>query len=261
MKNGLLAQPDADAGNLITVVSAALRGGSIVPDGDLEEHRAAIAGERLLIFRRVYDADRMIRLRRSVLAWSKTIQGFPRGRSASQPGINFHRLDDGTAQTTIPHIFHQFGFGDLSAVPAELGNELRSIATSVLDLQNELAKTSFGIDNDGLRGKFIRHPRGGGFLAPHRHPFLPQRVSLFLNMSEPGVDYLSGGVSYRTRKTWTAPLEQFGIGDILAWRYDLVHRVLAVDPDASLTWQGDDGFWIFAMEMDEMHKASAPATA
>jgi hypothetical protein len=125
----------------IAIDSAALRNGSIVPDGALEEHRAAIANEWLVIFRGAYDADRLIRL----------------------------------------------------------------------------------------------------------------------HMWEPRIDYLSGGVTYRTTGTWTVAFEQFRMGDILAWRYDMLHGIEAVDPEAPLTWLRDDGFWHFALEMDEVHKASAKA--
>lgn len=240
----------------LAVVAARLSNGRIAADGDPDEHRAAVAGERLLIFRGAFDPAEMIALRRAVQDWGEATEAFPSERSASIPNLNFHRRDDGTAPTSLPHIFHQYGFGDIGGLPAELGATVRAISTALLDFQNELAGTQFLLEGDGFRTKVMRHPRGGGFLVPHRHPYLPQRVSLFLNLSEPGADYASGGVTYRTNGAWTDPFAEFRNGDILAWRYDMIHDVRPVDPHAKLKWEGDDGFWIYALEMEEVHKAS-----
>ena len=240
----------------IAILGARLRGGRIETDGALAEHRAAIDDERILIFRGAFDPAEMVSLRRAVQAWGEATDEFPRGKSASIPGINFHRRDDGTAPTSMPHIFHQFAFADLASVPAGLAARLRTISTALLDFQNELAGTRFELEGDAFRTKVMRHPRGGGFLVRHRHPYLPQRVSLFLNLSEPGVDYSSGGVSYRSKGAWIETFAEFRSGDILAWRYDLIHDVRPVDPNDTLKWEGDDGFWIYALEMEEVHKAS-----
>ena len=240
----------------VAIIGAELHDGHILADGALVEHRSAIAGGRILIFRGAFDASEMIAFRRAVLRWGETVSAFPRGQSASIPDINFHRLDDGTAPTSMPHIFHQFGFGDLGSLPVDLSAKVRAISTALLGFQNKLAGTRYELEGDGFRTKVMRHPRGGGFLVPHRHPYLPQRVSLFLNLSEPEVDYSSGGVSYRSNGALVKPFAQFRMGDVLAWRYDMIHDVRAVDPDQKLKWEGDDGFWIYALEMDEVHKAS-----
>jgi hypothetical protein len=241
----------------VTIVGAALSGGRIIADGDLDQHRSALDQQRLLIFRGAFDPAEMVALRRAVQAWGEATEEFPRGKSASVPDINFHRRDDGTAPTSMPHIFHQYGFGNLAALPTALREKLETISAALLDFQNELAGTDFKLKGDTFRTKLMRHPRGGGFLVPHRHPYLPQRVSLFLNMSEPGVDYVSGGVSYRSSGGWIVPSDDYRLGDILAWRYDMIHDVRPVDPNEPLTWEGDDGFWIYALEMDEIHKASS----
>jgi hypothetical protein len=156
----------------------------------------------------------------------------------------------------MPHVFHQFGFGDLNSLPREIADLVTPISEALLALQNELAGTRFEIAKAGLRTKVIRHPRGGGFLAAHSHPFLPQRISVFLNLSEPAADYASGGAAYKTSGLWIAPFEDFRIGNLLAWRYDLTHQVLPVDPGEPLKWEGDDGFWLYGLEMDEVHKHS-----
>ncbi len=134
---------------------------------------------------------------------------------------------------------------------------LAPVSTAMLDLQNALAGTNFALDVPGFRTKVMRHPRGGGFLVPHRHPYLPQRVSIFLNLSQPGVDYSSGGVSFKAHGAWVKTFEHFRMGDILAWRYDMFHEVEPTDPNMPLRWEGDDGFWIYALEMEEVHSVSS----
>ena len=240
----------------IKIIKAEWRGGSIMPRGCLRDHQSAIENQRILIFRGAFDGGDMIALRRAVQQWGETAEPFPKGQSASRAALNFHRLDDGSAPSILPHIFHQFGFGDLARLPASLVAILKPISTAMLKLQNELAGTQFELEDGRFRTKVIRHPRGGGFLVRHRHPFQPQRIALFLNLSQPGVDYASGGVTFKAHGAWVEPFDQFRIGDILAWRYDMIHDVKPVDPDRPLSWEGDDGFWIYALEMDEVHKAS-----
>jgi hypothetical protein len=210
-----------------------------------------------VIFRGVFDEALAAAIRGAVQQWAAMTEPFPRGESASRPGLNFHRLDDGSAPTTMPHIFHQFGFATLAGLPRELAAMLAPVSAAMLDLQNALAGTTFALDDPGIRTKVMRHPRGGGFLVPHRHPYLPQRVSIFLNLSQPGVDYSSGGVSFKARGAWIKTFEHFRTGDLLAWRYDMSHEVEPTDPEMPLKWEGDDGFWIYAIEMEEVHSASS----
>jgi hypothetical protein len=221
-----------------------------------KDHCATIADGCLLIFRGALAGTDLVALRRALLQWAGTFEPFPCDQSASRPGLNFHRLDDGSAPTTMPHIFHQFGFSNLAGLPRDLKSVLTSISTMLLELQNALAGTSFTLDGQGFRTKIMRHPRCGGYLVPHRHPYLPQRVSVFLNLSQPGIDYAQGGVSFKPHDAWIGTFEEFRLGDVLAWRYDMLHQVEPVDPGRPQKWDGDDGYWIYALEMDHIHALS-----
>ncbi len=219
----------------------------------------AILDENIIIFRGAFGADDMLALRRLAVDWAAVTAPFPAGRSASLPGINFHRRDDRSTPSSIPHIFHQFGFGAPALLPSPLKERVERISALLLDLQNRLAGTSFPPGCPEFRTKVIRHPRGGGHLVPHRHPFLPQKISLFLNLSQPGSDYASGGARFRCHGQWIDTSWAFRIGDVLAWRYDLIHAVAPVDGAAELSWEGDDGFWIYAVEYNEAHPNSSEA--
>jgi hypothetical protein len=232
------------------------------PDSD-EDLALKVQDNEIVIFRGAYPAPEMTMLRREVLAWSSETAEFPKDVSASKPGINFHRIDDGTSYTKMPHIFHQFGFGDLSSLPQHLAAKLSTLGQALLNLQNRLAQTSFALDMPEIRIKVLQHPRGGGYLVSHTHPYLPQRVSLFLNLSEPGIDYQSGAARFLVNETWADTHNDFRIGDILAWRHDQIHDVTAVDPEAAISWANDDGLWILAVEMPAAYgksKANEPHT-
>ncbi len=234
--------------------------GGLVPETPIDELRTRIDdGHEIFIFDAVYSADECVALRRAMLDWGRANAVWPAGISASKPGINFHRVDDGSVATSMAHIFHQFGFSDPGTLPPALSDPLLPLRAELLDLQNRLAGTAFEPGGDEFRLKAMRHPRGGGHLVPHTHPYLPTRVALFLNLSQPGSDYRSGAARFHTKKHgWIDTHDDFRIGDILAWRYDLVHDIAPVESGSEPVWDGDDGLWICAMEATESHLHSEP---
>ena len=89
---------------------------------------------------------------------------------------------------------------------------------------------------------------------------MPQKIAIFLNASEPGDDYHSGGARFRRSDgEWIDTYEDFRSGDMLAWRYSMVHETSPVDTDAEVNWDTDDGFWIFAIEYVAAHERSEAA--
>jgi hypothetical protein len=240
----------------IEIVPVTRAGGRVAAEAEPVHWREPLDAGKIVIFRGACAPAAMTALRRELLAWAVATPPIPTGVSASQPGLDFHRLDDGTAPTTMPHIFHQFGFATGRELPAGLAAEVRALRHLLLDWQNRLAGTEFDLDDEAFRFKAMRHPRGGGHLVPHRHPYLPQKVAIFLNLSEPGRDYDSGAALFRNASGWVDTFADFRCGDLLAWRYDLVHGISPVDPGMPLAWAGDDGLWIAAMERFEAHPHS-----
>jgi len=233
--------------------------GRLQPDGaEFDSLAQAIEDDQqLIIFRGAYSRDEMREFRRQILDWASATDAWPQGESASQPGINFHRIDDGTITGRMAHIFHLFGFGKLENLPEPLRSTVSKVCRETFDLQNRLAGTDFVLGDPAFRIKAIRHPRGGGYLVPHAHPYEPQRVAIFLNLSEPGEDYQSGSARFRhPTHGWIDTSETFRCGDLIAWHYSMVHELAPIDPDADIDWSGDNGLWIFAMEWVEAHDLS-----
>lgn len=233
-------------------------GDRLVPEEEPAELGRRIAeNAEIFILRGAYTSRQMLDLRRMLMDWSSSNKVWPEGVSASVPGISYHRIDDGSAPTSMPHIFHQWGFDDLPSLPDELGRVMRSMGDELLMLQNEIAGTSFGPRSGEFRFKALQHPRGGGHLVPHTHPYKPAKVAIFVNASEPGTDYDGGAARFRTEADgWIDTFDEFRIGDLLAWRYDLLHDVAPVDPGRAVDWGKDDGLWILAMEWTEAHPLS-----
>ena len=247
------------ADSLTTIVSSSLAGGRITCDASDQHVSEEIQEGQVVIFSGVFDAEAVLRLRHEILDWSGNTPAYPHGISASKPGINFHRIDDDSAPTNIPHIFHQFGFHHFESLPVELATTLRTLANPLLDLQNRLASTSFSLTDPDFRIKVMHKPRGGGYLASHVHPLLPHRVALFLNLSQPGSDYHNGGMEFFTHGVCVDTREMLRLGDIVVMRADLTHGVSPIDPDHALNWNDEDGLWVMAVEFIGSHSNSRVA--
>lgn len=228
------------------------------PDADIETLIEAIeSDEQLIIYRSAYSREEMATVRRAILDWGEANEAWPQGVSASKEAINFHRVDDGKITGRMAHIFHQFGFGDPEGLSEPLKGFMARLRREVFDLQNRLAGTDYHLDTPEFRTKAIRHPRGGGYLVPHAHPYLPQKVAVFLNLSEPGEDYQNGAMRFRTSDgEWISTFNELRCGDLVAWRYSMVHEAAAVDPEAEIDWSCDKGLWIFAIEHVPVHELS-----
>jgi hypothetical protein len=59
-------------------------------------------------------------------------------------------------------------------------------------------------------------------------------------------DYKSGGVRFHVPgKGWIETETQHVAGDIILFRYDLLHEITPVDPSGNVDWTRDDGRWSF----------------
>jgi hypothetical protein len=236
--------------------SAKLQDSKIVTELLPDELFDIIDNKEIVIFKEIWPKEEIKALRNEILAWARETEVWPQGVSAGQPGVNFHRVDDGSISGRLPHIFHQFGFGDFDRLPESLRSRMMPVAEAMVRKMNEIAGTNLKFDGGDVRIKVIRHPRGGGHLVWHRHPYLPQKVEFFLNLSQPGEDYHCGGADFKTPAGAVGTCDCCEMGDIIAWRYDLPHRTATIDPDADLNWDGDDGFWLLAVEVITAHDHS-----
>jgi hypothetical protein len=241
---------------LPVLIKASTENGNIRSTVTDSELAAIVSAGRIVILKDALAPEMMLDLRREVIRWAKTTEPFPHGPSPSVHGnLNYHRMDDGQIVSSLPHIFHQNCFNDLAGVAGQIG-ALRVVAELMRDLQNRVAGTKFDFDLAGLRTKVLRYPRGGGYLSEHQHPLEPQRLGLITSLSRLGDDFVKGGTTFRTPFGFVDTNESHNIGDIIIFRYDLIHAVAPVDEEQSIDWNAESGKWSMLLELRSTHGQS-----
>jgi hypothetical protein len=250
---GLGHVQQAELPAVIGVLEARLADGRIQFEQSDRELAAALDGGQVVILKGAFRAARLLDVRRKISAWTSTQPVFPRGESANRPHLNFHRIDDGTAKSLVPHISQICGFGNVRALPEPLHTDISTISSCLLDLQARLTGTRFDVHSSDIKTIIGRIPRGGGHQAPHKHAYQPQKYLSALNMSQPGVDYETGGMSFKVGDHWLASTDQHRAGDVVLFRADLFHGIDPVDADAALDWGRTDGYWLYSVERFETY--------
>lgn len=196
------------------------------------------------------------------MRWAGEEPQFPDGRSPDEtPMLNYHRYDDGTYPSAVPHVFHQYGLNALGALPEYFRGPAGTVTAVMTNLQNRVAQTSWDVSPHGLRTKILHYPRGGGFLAKHIHQLEPQRVGLILSLSRIGVDAGCGGTTFDTPAGAVDTSRHHDIGDVVMFRYDLPHAVAAVDPGVPVDWDAGTGKWSVVLELRENFRHSRSASS
>lgn len=189
-------------------------------------------------------------VREALLEWAIGKPEFERGTSAQIGDLNFHRIDDGSQPAHIDHRMHVLGFGTPSSLTEPLVGWLMECGSKLQKVTNAIAGTDFEIAENGLRIMAMHLPRGGGYIAPHQHPYLPNKIASILILSEPGEDYQSGGPEFRLRTGWLRLTQEQGLaqGDIVLARADIPHGFAQIDPETDLRWNAADGLWGLSCE-------------
>ncbi|MBO6657185.1 MAG: hypothetical protein JJ934_09830 [Pseudomonadales bacterium] len=210
----------------------------------------------VVIFKNVFAPEETSELRKLVFEWSSTLPPLSFEENANKPNLNFHRIDGAPEKSSLPHIFHQYGFGDVGSTNGKLKSRLTSFTSRLLGLQNTLADTSYSMSDENVRAKVLQYVSGGGFLAAHTHPIEPQRVGLICALSKVGIDFLRGGTTFDapSKKIDTGP--HHDIGDVIAFRYDLPHEVEITEPDSEIDWKSEKGRWTLVLELLDTHNRS-----
>ncbi len=209
---------------------------------------------RVLLFKGAFHELDMRELRAQVFAWSGSLPVAGFDEDIGVGGINFHREDKCSKQSSLPHCFHQYGFGDLAGLAEPLGSLLNRYGPALLIFQNALAGTKYNFSPEQLRIKFLQYFSGAGFLANHKHCFLPQKVGLLASVSQRGVEYQTGGLVFDTSYGEVDTSELFEIGDIIVFPYDLPHEVVMIDPGFQTDWGSGSGRWVLGLELIETHE-------
>lgn len=222
----------------------------------ITEIRKVVEQGAVVVLKTAFSSDDVALLRDHVLSWRENIPNIGFDIDTNTPNINFHRIDSDPEKSKLPHIFHQHGFGDLNSLPKPLGCELEEIAGKMLDVQNAVAQTAFRLRDPEIRIKALQYPRGGGFLQQHGHPLLPQKVGLILSMAEMQKDFTGGGTVFLTSRGLVDTSKHHNMGDLILFRYDLIHAVTEIDSDEEIDWAKENGRWSLVLELISTHGRS-----
>ena len=123
----------------------------------------ALEHGRVVILKGVFAPDEIQVVRDAAMRWVPEEPEFPDGRSPDEtPVLNYHRFDDGTYPSSVPHVFHQYGLNVLDDLPAYFRDPAAAVTAPMTNLQNRVATTSWDDSAQGLRVKIIHYSRGGG---------------------------------------------------------------------------------------------------
>jgi hypothetical protein len=224
-------------------------GGVIRVDGGYDRLSKTVMAEGAAVVKGAFEGGPLLAARRAIMEWAATTPQAAHGTALQNVGhdVNFHRVDDDPTKSSAPHIHHNFNFNRIDLLSEPLRGMLFSIYESMRLLQNSVAGTSARFspteDQYKLRPQVIHYPAGGGFFVEHVHPLEPQRIGLILALSQRGVDHTEGAGTFTIDGKTVDASPQHDMGDIVLFRYDILHGVTAVDPNKTMDWSSSAGRW------------------
>ena len=229
-------------------IKATFENDHIEPSKSITDISHDVMDGNIVILKQVFEKNFLLEFRKEFLDWSKSI---PSIIPANEPDKlylknNHHRIDDNLSQSETPHRSHFYNLMRIDLLPTELSIKSTKIFSSLRDLQNKISGTKgdFKPSNNSIsmRPQVIQYPSGGGFFGEHIHPLEPQRIGLITGLSRKGIDYKTGGTTFKTPHGFVDSGDH-DIGDITLFRYNLPHAVTEVDPDEKLNWNSEKGRW------------------
>jgi hypothetical protein len=220
--------------------------GTIETDIPTDDISAAILRGVVVIVKRVFDRDEMRHLRALII--SANI-------SFSEPGFNDTSSWRHRREVYVENqldVLYDASFLAVEAPDDEIGRAARATAARLATYWRSLTghKHTFVAEADrrALRAWAMNYPAGGGCFGWHTHGLEPTKIGMILAMSELGVDFRSGGCEFKTPFGLIDATPYHDIGDLCLFRYDLPHRVSAVDPDRERRWGA--GRWTLLIQGD-----------
>lgn len=228
---------DVAAGLSDGVVTAAL-------DRDEIRRRVMDAGE-IVLLKSVFPPAAVAAVRAAVFDWGRATPA----ADADDFRGNYHRRRVMISRLQqAPHLFHDYNFNALAAVPAALQTGLRDLFEPLRGLYRDLTgiETGFAPPASGayVHPQLIQYPSGGGFFGRHWHNLQPQQLGFIVSLSQRGVDYANGGTCFEIDGEVIDLDGRQEIGDLCVWRYDHQHWVTQSDLRDKFDWERPDGRWV-----------------
>lgn len=226
--------------------AAGLADGAVTAALDRGEIRRRVMEEgRILLLKGAFPDAMLTELRRAVAAWGREVAA----AEADDFAGNYHRRRAMVSRLQqAPHVFHDYNFNDLAAVPAGLQAQLRGLFEPLRGLYRDLTgtETRFEVPAAGayVHPQIIQYPSGGGFFGRHWHNLEPQQLGFIVSLSKPGRDYRNGGTCFEIDGEVVDLEGRQDVGDICVWRYDHQHWVTQSDLRDKFDWDSEAGRWV-----------------
>jgi hypothetical protein len=240
----------------LMVVGALSRSSSIDTSVPTHEVVAAVMAGTVVVVKNAFAPDELRRLRAAIVAADLPFR--EPGFHESESWRNRREVYAGTELD----ILYDSSFLAVERPDDAIGRAARSAAERMAVYWRALTGDPHTFvaepNRRALRCWAMQYPTGGGCFGWHQHKLEPTKIGLILALSELGVDFRSGGCEFRTPFGLIDAMPYHDIGDVCLFRYDLPHRVSAVDPDRDRRWDGS-GRWTFLIQGDP--RPLAPRTA
>lgn len=227
-------------------VGAALEDGVIATEMARAEIVARVMERgQLVLLKRVFTDEGATAIRTAVADWGREVAPAEVDDFAG----NYHRRRCMVARLQqAPHVFHDYNFNDMAALPEALRMRLQGLFEPLRELYNALSghHVRFEIPASGpyVHPQLIHYPSGGGFFARHWHNLTPQKLGFIVSMTKRGRDFSNGGTCFEIDGEVVDTEAHQEIGDILIWRYDHHHWVTQSDLQDKFDWTSDAGRWV-----------------
>jgi len=230
----------------VVEVGAGLRDGVIVTDLEREDIRRRVMDRgEIVMLKQAFGPDMLTAVRSAVFEWGQQV---PAADVDDFRG-NYHRRRVMISRLQqAPHVFHDYNFNALTALPAEIQGLLLSLFEPLRGLYRDLTGTETRLNAPDagayVHPQLIQYPSGGGFFGRHWHNLHPQRLGFIVSLSRRGRDYQNGATCFEIDGEIVDLEGRQEIGDICVWRYDHHHWVTQSDLGDKFDWDRDDGRWV-----------------
>jgi hypothetical protein len=219
----------------------------------LETVRDQILTGHIVVLKHALPGEALRSLRQAVHRWGqqtpeRTGDIRENADQRSSPG-SWHGMEDRPPQARpAQRLWHGYAFILDGQNPHEtIDTDVRWMFDAMRDLHQQLTglQASYTVGHPGsvLRPQILHYPSGGGVRAREQHSGDPTVISQIVGLSEPGIDFDSGGNVFTSGARVVDTTGYHGLGDICLFRSDLWHEVTPVDPEAPLDFGSPRGRW------------------
>jgi len=201
--------------------------------------------KRIVLLEKVFPPQFLAELRTAVIDWGRAVEP----SAGDDFRGNYHRQRSMVSRLQqAPHLFHDYNFHALQALPPGLAATLLHLFEPLRHLYNELTSRDIGFDIPAsgpyLHPQIIHYPNGGGYFGRHWHNLLPQQLGFIVALSAFGRDFRRGATVFDIDGEIVDMEGRQSLGDICIWRYDHHHWVTQSDLGHKFDWNAEDGRWV-----------------